>query len=147
MPIHHIEEAGRVYAIHVSGNHQPTRTEFVTPDDYRQQLGYIVYPAGGRVVPHRHRPLPRTIHGTSEVLLVKSGRCWVDFFRDDNTRLASRELLPGDLLVLVDGGHGFRMVEATVLIEIKQGPYLGMDDKERFTPVEDPATPGTAAPG
>jgi len=31
---------------------------------------------------------------------------------------------------LVGGGHGFRMQEDTVLLEIKQGPYLGLGEKE-----------------
>lgn len=64
--------------------------------------------------------------------MVKKGRCWADFYRDDNSLLCSREMGPGDVLVLVGGGHGFRMVEDTVLVEIKQGPYLGLDDKQRF---------------
>jgi len=134
MPIHWIREENRVFAIHASADHLPSRTDFVTPDTFTQQLGYIVYPAGGRVVPHRHRPSRRTIEGTSEVLVVRKGRCWADFYRDDNSLLCSRELGPGDVLVLVSGGHGFRMTEDTVLLEIKQGPYLGMDDKERFEP-------------
>jgi hypothetical protein len=33
---------------------------------------------------------------------------------------------------MVGGGHGFRIKEDTVLLEIKQGPYLGVDDKELF---------------
>ncbi len=38
----------------------------------------------------------------------------------------------GDILVLVSGGHGFRMLEDTVLMEVKQGPYTGLKEKERF---------------
>jgi len=33
---------------------------------------------------------------------------------------------------MVGGGHGFQIKEDTVLLEIKQGPYLGADDKELF---------------
>ena len=134
MAIDWIKDGDRVFAVHVSGDHLPARKEFVTPDDYKQQLGYIVYPAGGRVIPHRHQPSQRTIVGTSEVLVVKQGRCWADFYRDDDTLLCSREMRVGDVLVLVGGGHGFRMEEDTVLVEIKQGPYLGLDDKQRFEP-------------
>jgi hypothetical protein len=38
----------------------------------------------------------------------------------------------GDVVVLLDGGHGFRMLEDTVLLEIKQGPYSGLGEKEQF---------------
>jgi hypothetical protein len=32
------------------------------------------------------------------------------------------------------GGHGFRMLEDTVLLEVKQGPYGGQAEKSRFDP-------------
>jgi hypothetical protein len=35
-------------------------------------------------------------------------------------------------MVAVNGGHGFRVLEDTVLLEIKQGPYPGGAEKERF---------------
>jgi hypothetical protein len=38
----------------------------------------------------------------------------------------------GDIILLVAGGHGFRCLEDTVLLEIKQGPYTGLVEKEAF---------------
>ena len=70
--------------------------------------------------------------GTSEVVIVKSGRCEVDIYDDDHQLIATRELGPGDIMLMVSGGHGFRMLEDTVLLEIKQGPYPGLDEKEHF---------------
>ncbi|GAB6265210.1 MAG: hypothetical protein STSR0001_06550 [Methanothrix sp.] len=58
----------------------------------------------------------------------------VDFYNEHHDPVASRELKTGDILILAGGGHGFRMLEDTVFIEIKQGPYAGQDDKERFQP-------------
>ena len=47
--------------------------------------------------------------------------------------VATRELQAGDIVIAVSGGHGFRIQEDTVLLEIKQGPYPGFGaDKERF---------------
>ena len=60
------------------------------------------------------------------------GRMEADFYNDDKQFVESRTLERGDLLVLVSGGHGFRCTEDTVLLEIKQGPYIGPDEKERF---------------
>jgi len=110
----------------------PAATTFLTPPEFTQQLGFIVYAAGGEVKPHLHRSLERSIKGTSEVLLVKKGRCEVDIYNDAKQTVATRELREGDILLLVDGGHGFRMLEDTVFVEIKQGPYTGLDEKERF---------------
>jgi hypothetical protein len=110
----------------------PERTTFLTPPDYKQQVGYVVYPAGGEIQRHVHRPLERHLVGTSEVLLVRQGCCEVDIYNNDHLLVATRELREGDIMLMVGGGHGFRMVDDTVLIEVKQGPYTGIDEKERF---------------
>jgi hypothetical protein len=46
--------------------------------------------------------------------------------------VATRDLGPGDLALMVAGGHGFDVREDTVLLEVKQGPYAGLEEKERF---------------
>lgn len=116
----------------VRGERLPRATEFVTPSDWAQQVGFVVYPRGGEIARHRHQPVERRITGTSEVLVVRKGRCEVDFFDDDGQLVATRTIHEGDVLVLVAGGHGFRMLEDTVFLEIKQGPYTGLQEKAYF---------------
>jgi hypothetical protein len=113
-------------------------TAFFTGDDAAFQAGFVVYPAGGSVVPHLHLPVVRTVVGTSELLMVRQGRCVVDLYGDDRALVASRELTAGDLVISLRGGHGFRMLEDTVLFEVKQGPYHGQAEKERFDPPGEP---------
>src|SRR5215467_2738726 len=85
-----------------------------------------------RRLPFLHRPLERNLVGTSEVLIVRRGRCQIDIYDDCQQLVASRELRSGDITLMVGGGHGFRMQEDTVFLEVKQGPYTGIDEKERF---------------
>ena len=66
------------------------------------------------------------------MIIVKKGYCLLDIYNNDRQLVATRELYPGDLTLMVSGGHSFRMLEDTVLLEIKQGPYTGVDEKERF---------------
>jgi uncharacterized protein with PhoU and TrkA domain len=110
----------------------PKKTTFLTPPEFKQQVGFIVYAAGEEIARHVHRPLERHLVGTSEVLIVKKGHCLIDIYNDDRELVATRELIPGDIMLMVGGGHGFRMLEDTVLLEIKQGPYTGVEEKERF---------------
>jgi len=110
----------------------PEQTTFLTPPEFNSQVGFIVYQAGEEIARHVHRPLERHIVGTSEVLIVRKGRCEIDVFNDDRQLVATRELCEGDIMIMVGGGHGFRMLEDTVLLEVKQGPYPGVDEKERF---------------
>jgi hypothetical protein len=123
---------GRPLAYIIRRELTPAATTFLTPSDLPQQLGFVVYPAGGEIKAHLHRPLERTVRGTSEVLVVKKGRCEVDIYNTLKEAVATRELCEGDILLLVDGGHGFRILEDTVFVEIKQGPYTGLEEKERF---------------
>ena len=140
---HNVEQAGSDWvericwdetclAYIIRASFLPDETTFLTPPDYKQQVGYIVYPAGGEIPRHIHCPLERHLVGTSEVIIVKEGRCQLDVYNDNRELVATRELHPGDLMLMVGGGHGFRMLEDTVLLEIKQGPYTGVDEKERF---------------
>ena len=89
-------------------------------------------PQGYVIPPHVHNPVAREVHYTKEVLFIKSGRVRVDFYDDDQNYLESRILVRGDVLLLAYGGHGFEMLEPTEMIEVKQGPYAGDQDKTRF---------------
>jgi hypothetical protein len=122
----------RVLAIVVHGDYLPSSTTFLTTPELEQQLGFVVHPAGERIPSHMHRPEERHLTGTSEVLVVIRGLCEIDLFDDDQILVATRQLKQGDIILLASGGHGFRMLEATVLLEIKQGPYMGQDEKDIF---------------
>lgn len=130
--IEHITWNGKPLAYIIRAEMNPEKTTFLTPPEFNLQVGFVVYPAGGVVARHMHLPLERHIKGTSEVLVVKRGRCQMDVYSDDQELVATRDLRDGDIMLMVGGGHGFRMLEDTVLLEIKQGPYTGLDEKERF---------------
>ncbi|MCC7293597.1 MAG: hypothetical protein IT449_16190 [Phycisphaerales bacterium] len=117
-------------AIIVRSGPAPDRTRFITPPHSAQQVGYIAYPRDGVIPAHRHRPVERRLVGTGEVLFVLQGRCEADLYDREDQLMATRELAAGDLLVLMGAGHGFRMLEDTVFLEIKQGPYTGDGEKE-----------------
>jgi hypothetical protein len=130
--IEEVTAAGRPLVLIVRQKFQPAQTNFVTDDSLPMQVGFIVYPEGGEVGRHVHVPLERSLVGTSEVLLVRSGRCEMDVYDDERALVATRELAAGDVVVIFGGGHGFRMLEDTTFLEVKQGPYTGLVEKERF---------------
>lgn len=109
-----------------------SKTTFLTSPACNFQIGFVVYPKLGTIKRHAHRPLSRQLVGTSEFILVRSGLCEIEVYSDAKEHIATRQLLPGDIVVMVAGGHGFRTAEDTVLLELKQGPYTGMDEKVHF---------------
>ena len=116
----------------IRGGQLPDRTTFLTPPEFKQQVGFVAYPAGSEIPRHVHLPLERHLVGTAEVLIVRRGRCLLDVYDDNRNLVTTRELAVGDIALLVAGGHGFRILEDTLFLEVKQGPYLGLEEKERF---------------
>lgn len=109
--------------------------EFLTPDNFSQQLGFMNRPNGYVIPPHVHNPVIREVVWTQEVLFIKSGKVRVDFYDNDRNYLESEILEKGDVIMLAGGGHGFEMLEDSEMIEVKQGPYCAEKDKIRFEPV------------
>jgi len=127
-----IEKDNTLIAYIVRAEKMPEQTEFITPDNVKQQVGFVVYPRGGEIKRHVHVPIERHLVGTSEVILVRKGLLELDLYTENKELLGTWQLRKGDLLLLVNGGHGFRCLEDTVLLEIKQGPYTGLVEKEHF---------------
>ena len=130
--VEHIVWDGKPLAYIIRAEMSPQKTTFLTPSEFKQQVGFVVYPAGGKIQRHVHRPLERHLVGTSEVLIVRRGCCEIDIYNNERELVATRQLRQGDIMLLVDGGHGFRMLEDTVFLEVKQGPYTDIEERERF---------------
>jgi hypothetical protein len=131
-PIEIISAGETALAYIVRAGWMPESTEFLTPNHFGQQMGMIVYGAGTQIRPHLHLPVVREVHGTTECIVVRKGACELDIYDHSKQLIETRSLEIGDIVLLLGGGHGFRMSEDTILFEVKQGPYLGMADKEHF---------------
>lgn len=111
--------------------------DFITPNEYSQQVAYMHHSAGKVIDAHIHNLVHRNVVLTQEVLFIKQGRLRVDFYDDYEDYLESRILNAGDVVLLVSGGHGFHVLEEVEMIEVKQGPYSGDADKKRFAGIAD----------
>lgn len=135
--IRNIEYDGQILAIIIFSSFKREGIEFFTTDDFSQQLGYMNRPEGYIIPPHRHNLVPREVVLTQEVLFIKSGKVRVDFYDEAQIYIESTILSTGDVILLAQGGHGFKMIEPSEIIEVKQGPYCGEKDKVRFEPIDD----------
>lgn len=130
-----IEHDGALLAMLISANYTDSGVNFFTPKDFSQQVGFMRHEKGVVIDAHVHNHLPREVHLTQEVLVMRRGKLRVDFYSQNKDYIESHVLHPGDVLLIVDGGHGFEVLEEVELIEVKQGPYLDEDDKVRFASV------------
>lgn len=131
-----IEFDGKIFAIIIRNDYSKDGVEFFTPGDFSQQLAYMKHPKGKKIDAHTHNIIMREVSYTREVLIIRKGRLRVDFYRDDKTYIESYILNAGDIILLANGGHGFECLDELEMIEIKQGPYLGENDKVRFAGVD-----------
>jgi mannose-6-phosphate isomerase-like protein (cupin superfamily) len=127
-----IKDKENLLAIIISAAYKKDGISFFTPSDFSQQLGYMNRPKGYVIEPHVHNLIERRVTLTQEVLYIKSGRVRIDFYNNEQCYLESRIVQKGDVILLAAGGHGFEMLEDAEMIEIKQGPYCGDEDKVKF---------------
>lgn len=130
--IERVERDGVLFSIVVRREFREPGVHFFTPSSLSQQLAYMRHPAGTTIPPHVHNPVRREVHFTQEVLLIRSGVLRVDFYDGGRQYLESTLLRSGDMILLVEGGHGFESLEEVEMIEVKQGPFVGDGDKTRF---------------
>ncbi|HKY69447.1 MAG TPA: hypothetical protein VJ205_00975 [Gammaproteobacteria bacterium] len=130
--IEEIRVKEKLVALVIRKNYEKPGISFLTPDDFSQQLAYIHHPQGKIIEAHVHNCVPREVHYTQEVLVIKKGLLRVDLYSDEREYIKSLVLGAGDVILLASGGHGFEMLEEVEMIEIKQGPYAGGMDKVRF---------------
>jgi hypothetical protein len=121
-----------VLAYIVKGNYSVDKTTFLTPDSSNLQVGFVTYPGNSKIKRHIHKTIHRKLDRTEEVLIVRKGRCKIELYDEQKEFVTREELSKGDFVILVAGGHGFEIIKDTVLLEIKQGPYTGLVEKERF---------------
>ena len=132
-----IRDGDKTIAIILHGSLRRDGVTFLTPPEYSQQLAFMRHPKGYRIKAHTHKKAPRAVDYTLEVLFIRSGKLRVDLYRDDKSYLQSIVLGADDTVLLVSGGHGLEFLEAAEVIEVKQGPYMGINlDKEQFDPLE-----------
>lgn len=127
-----IQYEGNTICMIVRASTVPERTVFFTPDNLDMQVGKVVRAADDEIARHRHKPKARVTTGFAEVLVVQQGRMILDLYADGHTLHSNLEVGLGDIVILMAGGHGFRFLEETVLLEVKQGPYFGPEEKEFF---------------
>ena len=105
---------------------------FFTPHESTQQFGYMKHSKNHMIKPHLHKKRVTKILYTTEVVLLLKGLLRVDFYSLLKKYLFSKIIKKNDIIMLVHGGHGFKILKDVEMIEIKQGPYNLIRDKIKF---------------
>lgn len=123
----------KLLALIVRGKYRSKKgITFFTPNESTQQFGYMKHEKNYVIKPHLHKKRVTKISYTTEVILLLKGILRVDFYNMSKKYLFSKILKDKDIIMLVHGGHGFKVLKNIEMIEIKQGPYSLSKDKIKF---------------
>lgn len=124
-------------ALLIKNNYSNDGIKFFTEDDSAQQIAYMSHPKNTVIKAHVHNKVKRCVYDTQEVLIIKKGKLRLDLYSQEKEYIESTILEAGDIVFLPYGGHGLKCLEDVSMVEVKQGPYLGVNDKVRFTEISD----------
>ena len=128
----------KLLALIVRGTYRKKRgITFFTPNESTQQFGYMKHKKKYIIKPHLHKKRITKILYTTEVILLLKGILRVDFYNDAKNYLFSKILKQKDIIMLVNGGHGFKVLKEVEMLEIKQGPYSLIKDKIKFENIDE----------
>ena len=122
-----------VLAIYVRSDDWQKGLNFISHDEDSIQVGLWYYESGKKLGPHKHIRNERQINITQEMIFVKKGRVRSSIYSENNDLVETVDLNAGDLMILFSGGHGYRILENdTQVLEVKNGPYTGLEDRVPF---------------
>ena len=131
--IEKIKYNNKLFALIVRGKYRNKKgISFFTEDKDIQQFGYMNHKKNHIIKPHIHKRQTRKLLHTSEVILILKGILRVDFYDIKKKYLFSKNIKENDIIMLVHGAHGFKVIKDVQMIEIKQGPYISKLDKIKF---------------
>ena len=123
----------KLLAIIIKNYHKKRVINFFTENNFSQQVSFMNHKKNHIIQPHIHKLRLKKIYDTNEVLIILQGKIKVDFFNSNKKYVKSRLIEKGNILILLSGGHGFKILKNCKFIEVKQGPYHIKKDKEKFT--------------
>jgi len=128
----------KLYALIIKETYQKKKgISFFTKDNANQQIGFMNHPKNYIIKPHKHQKRETKIFITSEVIILQKGKLRVDFYDTHKKYLFSIILKKNQIIMLVHGGHGFKVLEYVKMLEIKQGPFVINKDKIKFDKIDE----------
>ena len=114
-----------------------TGINFFTDNNATQQFGYMKHRKNYVIKPHKHNQRSTKILTTTEVIILFKGILRVDFYDNKKMYLFSKKIFGKDIIMLLNGGHGFKVLKDVEMLEVKQGPYKLSRDKVKFDNVDE----------
>ena len=120
--------------IHIASIVTPTLSSeglsFLTDDENFIQVGIWNYKKGRRLETHFHNTFSREAMKTNESVYVVEGKIKCNLYFENGDFISSHIINKGEMIIQFNGAHEYFIVEDSVVIENKNGPYFG-PEKDR----------------
>ena len=126
------DKNNKLLAMIFSPNDYKDEKHFLTKDSNEFQIAQFNLDEATEIKRHIHKDQERKINKTSEVIIINEGSLELEIY-DEELKLVTKEIVnQGQVIALFNGGHGFKTLSKSKFLEVKQGPYVEDQDKERF---------------
>ena len=131
--IEKIENNGELLALIMRNSYNKSGLNFLTREEHSFQVGIHNVKKGARYKAHKSLPFKKLENfKTNKIYYVKEGKVGVDIYDKKDKKVNYVNLNAGDLILFVEGGHGLDILKDSKVIEIKQGPYRGVEQDKVF---------------
>ena len=127
-----LDENNNLLAIVIDTTLTKQKKEFHTPEHLSFQIGTFNLSKDDILQRHVHFENLRTVKNTAEVLVVFKGEISIEVYDTSKKFVENILITDGQLILFLEGGHSFKAEKDSNFIEIKQGPYSEIQDKEKF---------------
>lgn len=128
-----IKDKKKVLVLILRNGEFPSGLNFYTRDKDFVQVATWNYNKGKKTSLHSHKIVDRVANWTQEVIYVKKGKVKAEIYTDNDKFYKEVILNSGDIAIIFAGGHIFEVLEDnTQVLEIKNGPYLGLKKDKRI---------------
>jgi len=127
-----LDENDNLLALVIDTTLTNRKKEFHTPDHLSFQIGTFNLSKNDILQRHVHFENRRTVKNTAEVLVLFKGEISIEVYDSSKKYVESIVITDGQIILFLEGGHSFKAEKDSNFIEIKQGPYNEVQDKEKF---------------
>jgi len=131
-----IEKNGVLIAKIIRDRDWPEGIQFYSDETEFLQVATWNYNKEKHLKAHGHRIAPRSSDRTNEVLFVKKGEIEAIFYDEQDNVCAKSVIKSGDIVIILAGGHAYNILaEGTQVLEVKNGPYQGLEKDKKVIEV------------
>ena len=133
MKINKITHKDKTYAIYFNPKDSAEGLSFVSDEGDFIQVGVWNYDSGKTLPAHYHCEFPREATRTCESVFVVEGKVECNIYTKSGDFIKSFILNKGEIAIQLYGVHEYVILDKSIVIENKNGPYFGPEkDRKRI---------------